>query len=356
MATPSQMKNDKNRDEEQFRNPIDATRLSKLRRALSGGPVIILTHDNPDPDALASGKGMAVLFEKLWGIPCSLKFRGIVARAENQAVWRLLTPEWAPLQGEVVWQMFSAIVLVDTQPGAGNNPLPGSLLPQVVIDHHRQDAKRINAEYYQDIRSNVGSTSSIVYQYLEAAHAPLDTRLATALFYGIQTDTRGLSRNSYLPDQKAYFALLAHIDHGLLIQIEQTGLSPEYFRAFARGLEATQVYGSVVVAYLGEIHRPDFAAELADLLARLEGARAVLCMGVHTRTLYLSLRTLRLNDDAGLLIRQILPGTASGGGHGQTAGGQVVCGDADLQALAAQIRDKLLKVLKETAPCQPLIE
>ena len=44
-------------------------RLQKLQQACGAGPVLILTHDNPDPDALAAGKALATLLEDAWNIP-----------------------------------------------------------------------------------------------------------------------------------------------------------------------------------------------------------------------------------------------------------------------------------------------
>ena len=75
-------------------NSLDQNRLAQLRTTAGSGPVLILTHDNPDPDALASGKAFATLLKSAWNIPSRLLYSGLVQRAENRAMLNLLTPEW----------------------------------------------------------------------------------------------------------------------------------------------------------------------------------------------------------------------------------------------------------------------
>jgi nanoRNase/pAp phosphatase (c-di-AMP/oligoRNAs hydrolase) len=328
--------------------PDYQNRLEQLRLAVGDGPLLILTHDNPDPDALAAGKTLAVLLEHAWKISSVMAYSGLVERAENRAMLRLLTPEWKPLETVGAWGQFSAIALVDTQPGAGNNNLPPELTPQIVIDHHHPLRSGLEKVRHVDIQIEVGSTVSIVYSYLEAAGIEPDARLATAVFYGIQTDTRGLTRGSSALDQHIYFKMLPRIDRELLIQVEQAGLPREYFRAFVSGLRAAKVYHQTVVSYLGEMHRPDFVAELADVLIRLENTQAVLCMGYHGATLYLSLRTSTPDRDAGSLLQRVILGLGRAGGHSVMAGGQVPLAERPPDVIAAEIERRFVALMDET--------
>lgn len=331
-------------------------RLSRLRAVSGGGPLLVLTHDNPDPDALASGKALAHLFSQAWGIPSRLAYRGLVTRAENKAMLELLTPEWQPLEGVGDWGDYSAIALVDTQPGAGNNSLPPDVVPNIVIDHHHPLRSALEKVPFSDIQTEIGSTVSVVYLYLEAARILPDAQLATAIFYGIQTDTRGLTRGSSLLDQEIYFKMLPLIDRDLLVRIEQAGLPRDYFRAFVRGLQSAWVHRHTVVSYLGEIHRPDFVAELADILIRLEKSRAVLCMGYHGATLYLSMRTASPEYDAGTMIQKVISGLGRAGGHGVMAGGQVPLTHRAPDEIAVEIERKFLLQMDDTEqPGSPLL-
>ncbi|OGO37930.1 MAG: hypothetical protein A2W35_07990 [Chloroflexi bacterium RBG_16_57_11] len=325
-------------------------RLERIRLAAGAGPLLILTHDNPDPDALASGKTLARLFHQAWGISSQMAFSGLVTRAENMAMLHLLTPEWQPFEEVGEWGQYSAIGLVDTQPGAGNNNLPPEFVPQIVIDHHHPLRSGLERVRHVDIQTEVGSTASIVYSYLEAAGIEPDARLATAIFYGIQTDTLGLTRGSSLLDQRIYFKMLPLIDRELFIQVEQAGLPREYYRAFVGGLQAAKVYRQTVVSYLGEMHRPDFMAELADVLIRLENMQAVLCMGYHGSTLYLSVRTASPDRDAGSLIQQVIYGFGRAGGHGVMAGGQVPLVAQAPQKIAKELERRFVNLMGESRP------
>jgi nanoRNase/pAp phosphatase (c-di-AMP/oligoRNAs hydrolase) len=336
-------------------NPIDQNRLDEIRVIVNNGPVLIISHENPDPDSLASGKALAYLLEKLWGIPSRLLYSGLVARAENKAMLRILTPEWDYIEELSNLDQYSTIAMVDTQPGAGNNNLPDGIMPGIVIDHHLPLREGLQTVRYFDVRPEVGATASIIYQYLESARIMVEADLATAIFYGIQTDTRSLSRSASQVDQNVYFKLLSMLDHGKLTRIEQAGLPRDYYRAFSQGLKASRIFGSAVVAYLGELHRPDFIAEMADLLIRLEGARTVLCSGYHGSTLYLSLRTELNGEDAGFLIQRIIISPGKAGGHGAMAGGQVPIDEKPVETLAEEIKLRFLAELGETSAGVPLL-
>jgi nanoRNase/pAp phosphatase (c-di-AMP/oligoRNAs hydrolase) len=335
-------------------NSLDQNRLTQLRTTAGTGPVLILTHDNPDPDALASGKAFATLLKSAWNIPSQLLYSGLVQRAENRALLNLLTPEWEHNNVLTGLDQFSALALIDTQPGAGNNRLPTTHYPQIVIDHHHPHREKMGMVPYADVRPEIGATVTMLDQYLETAGIEPDSDLATAMFYALKTDTRGLSRGASSTDKIVYFKLVSKIDHSKLSQIEQAGLSQTYFSAFSRGLLAARVYNRSVVADLGIMHRPDLAAEMADLLIRLDRARAVLCLGLYEQILHLSIRTEPMGQDAGLLVQQVIVSPGKAGGHGTMAGGQVPLAGQEVDHLINEIVRRFLKVMKEKGKSKPL--
>jgi nanoRNase/pAp phosphatase (c-di-AMP/oligoRNAs hydrolase) len=329
-------------------NPINQTHLDRLRSIAGTGPVLILTHDNPDPDALASGKALATLFKKAWGIPSRLVYSGLVARAENQAVLKRLTSEWE--QSDILPDLkeYTAVAQVDTQPGAGNNRLNTVQPRHIVIDHHYPIREMIDTVTYSDIRTEMGSTVTMLFQYLEAAGIRPDPILATAMFYGLKTDTRSLSRGSSPADEIAFLELLHHLDQQELARVELASLSRGYFRAFNRGLHATRLYGRVIVTRLGLMEQPDFAAEMADILIRLQDAHAALCLGQHGDTLHISLRTEPMGENAGKIIQQLIVPPGKAGGHGTMAGGQIPLPGKEIEPLLAEIERRFLDVMRET--------
>lgn len=336
--------------------PVAVERLEQLRLAAGDGPVLILTHDNPDPDAMASGKVLSTLLKSAWGISADLVYQGLVARAENKAMLNLLVPEWKQVDTIVDFERYSAIALVDTQPGAGNNSLPDQSPPQIVFDHHRPVRQGLDRVKFVDVRPTVGATVSLVFLYLDAAGIKPDPDLATAIFYGIQADTRSLSRGDSPTDQAVYFRMLEMIDRQKLVLVEQAGLPREYFRAFSEGLQAARICGKVVTVYLGALHRPDFAAEMGDMLIRLDGVRAVLCQGYYHKKMQLSLRTRGPGDDAGMLIQRIVAAPGRAGGHGMAAGGQVPLVDEQAaDEVAADVEGRFLALMGETGEGEPLL-
>jgi nanoRNase/pAp phosphatase (c-di-AMP/oligoRNAs hydrolase) len=335
-------------------SPITPERLDRLRAAAGRGPVLILTHDNPDPDSLASGKGLAALL-RAWRIPSRLVYSGLVARAENRAMMAHLTPEWEHEDILSGLEHYSAIALVDSQPTAGNNRLSSSRGLRIVLDHHHPVREAIAQVQYADVRPEIGASVTLVYQHLSAAGVEPDPQLATAMFYGLKTDTQGLSRGAGPADEAVYLELLSRADRAELVRVENSGLPRHYFRAFSNGLNAARVHGQAVIAELGVMDRPDLPAEMADLLLRLENTRAALCLGQHDGTLHVSLRLKILDQDAGLLIQRIILPPGKAGGHGTIAGGQVPIVPRDLARVMAEIEARFLDVMGESAPATPLL-
>jgi nanoRNase/pAp phosphatase (c-di-AMP/oligoRNAs hydrolase) len=337
-------------------NPVTLDHLHRLREILRDGPVLITTHDNPDPDALAAGKGMSHLLRAMWRIPTELGYRGLVGRAENWAMLNLLTPEWRNLDhAEVDLSKFSALVLVDCQPGSRNSLSSQISLPTVVIDHHHPLSEQTPPPLYADIRLNVGATVTMVYQYLHAAQVQIDPILATAMFYGLRSDTNGLSRGATSDDGLVYVKLLEKLDHQVLLKIETAGLAQEYYRAFYQGIQNARVYGKAIVAHLENMHRPDFPAELADLLFRYERVNAALCSGVYKQVLHFSIRTSVLDQDAGLLVQTVVFPPGKAGGHGTMAGGQIPLSGVSAETLVAKLEKRFLERVGEPDEARPLL-
>ena len=62
--------------------------LSKKRKSLS--PLLILTHDYPDPDALAAAMALSYLAQQYFKISTRIAYGGVIGRSENRAMVRIL--------------------------------------------------------------------------------------------------------------------------------------------------------------------------------------------------------------------------------------------------------------------------
>ncbi|MBC8509173.1 MAG: DHH family phosphoesterase [Chloroflexi bacterium] len=323
--------------------------LDRLQDTLSGQTrVLILPHNDPDPDAIAAAVGLRYLLVEKFAIEARIAYHGIIGRAENKALVRYLKNPSHKLNSSELGKGIP-IALVDTQPGAGNNPLPANITPIIVIDHHTwREASALSP--FVDVRTEIGASATIITSYLQAADLDPPPFLATALFYGIKTDTMSLGRNASPDDVEAYFYLQPKIDVNALIEIERAQVPATYFKNLARFLQATRIYDdNLLITNLGMLDYPDLGAEIADLLLRLQGARWVICIGEYNHELILSVRSRSVRIGAGKLAQKIVGNLGTAGGHGTMAGGHVPLRDNDPEQVRAQLVETALRYIKGDA-------
>lgn len=297
-------------------------KLSQLRPMLEQAKsMAVVMQDYPDPDAIAAAAALRELGNVLGGVSCTLVHGGPIGRSENRALVRYLglNPR---LYSDIDVNRFDLIAMVDTQPGTGNNSLPLCIVPQIVIDHH-PIRRATRAAAFTDVRSRYGATSTILAEYLEAAGTAPDIRLATALAYGIASDTQNLGREARQADIDAYVSLYRAANKRMLSRIEHATVPSAYFRMLYRALGNARIAGKAVLTGVGYVDNPDMIAEVADLLLRNEGSEWALCYGVHAGKLLLSLRSSNLDAQAGTVMRRLVGKLGTGGGHNAIAGGQI---------------------------------
>jgi nanoRNase/pAp phosphatase (c-di-AMP/oligoRNAs hydrolase) len=283
---------------------------------------LILTHDNPDPDSIAAGVALAHLLEKLGGVEASVAYGGIVGRAENRALIRVLKLPVVPVS-RVEFDDYDLICMVDTQPEQGNHSLPARHFPDVVIDHHPERPDSHLAPI-ADVGGPIGATSTVLADYFRASGLKVPVEVATALFYGIKADTRDLGRQTTKQDVEAYLWLFPMTDKDALGAIEHPKLPDEYFRLYHTAIEKALVYGDAVVCDLADIYAPDMVAEVAERFSFLEDVKWSLAFGEYEDALYYSLRTSDRRMNAGRLIREVIEAKGgSAGGHGTMAGARI---------------------------------
>lgn len=324
---------------------VDATR-----------PVAIYTHDQPDPDSIASAYALQHLLAKRCEVEPIIAYGGTIGRSMNRAMVDLLGVRLYPL-AQVRTAEYGTHCLIDTQPGAGNHSLPPDLPVGIAIDHHRRLPPSDQVPF-ADVRTEYGATSTMMYYYLRAAGLDLPTRIATALLIGIKSDTRELEREASEADLAAYLEIFPRADLTLLARIERPRIPRPYFEAFHTALERSTLYDGVLVSDLGEVENPDLVPELADFFSPLDRADSALVMGRHKGRLYVSLRTRRTGMDAGELILRTVGELGTAGGHGRVAGAQVVIeDDKGGDGAARELTRRLLRALEldEEMAGEPLI-
>jgi nanoRNase/pAp phosphatase (c-di-AMP/oligoRNAs hydrolase) len=278
--------------------------------------VINLTHRNPDPDGIASAWGLKQLFLSE-SIESTLAYSGSIERPENRAMVDLLNIEMMDIQ-DIDFNDFYLVALVDTQPGTGNNDLQENILPAIVIDHH-PIVDESNKSIYWDIRKEIGSTSTIITEYIMSSGIDISRELATALYYGIATDTMDLSRDFYQDDMLAAQFLYPKLIPETLSKIKNPEISLQYFTEFIAAFKSSFQYDNIFAVDAGEISTPDLLAQIADLIVRVEGINWAIAIGTCSDTINFSIRSNFRGRQAGIMARKIVQGLGTAGGHDMTA-------------------------------------
>jgi len=183
-----------------------ASQLARLSAVLDGArSMLIIVQNTPDPDAIAAAAALRELANERHEIACSVGHSGAVWRAENLALLRYLNLKTRTL-ADLDLERFDRLAMVDAQPGAGNVSFDSAIRLDVVIDHHpiRQETRSAR---FTDIRSRYGATSTILFEYLRAAKIEIPIPVATAMVYGIRSDTQDLGRESTKADLEAFLNL-----------------------------------------------------------------------------------------------------------------------------------------------------
>ena len=317
-----------------------ADRLERLER---GARTLILMHDFPDPDSLAAAAGLGRLLDVTRRHEVVIGFGGFVGRAENQQMVKLLRIPGRPVETLDI-QSFRYVGIVDSQHCTGNNALPASRRPDIVVDHHPELPSSAGIPWL-DIRVDVGATATIILEYLRQMGVPLGPHLATALYYAVKTETHDLVRETHEDDVEAYRYLLPRVDRSLLAGILDPPVAPEYFQLLSRAVERSRIQGNLLVVDLQNVPFPEIVAEIADLMLRHEGIDWVLALGQHGDDVYLSMRTRQEEIAAGELLRKVVAEDGRAGGHGTMAGGRMPA--ADLSAARAAINAVIGRLVHE---------
>jgi nanoRNase/pAp phosphatase (c-di-AMP/oligoRNAs hydrolase) len=300
-----------------------SSRSERFLATVSGcDEILVLTHDNPDPDAIATGWAICCLVQARLGKPVRLIGGGAIVRAENRYMLKLLEPP-LELVRELTCPAGAGVVLVDCGSTAQNHLLPrdaGRLV--AVIDHHPA-ADGASRPLFQDIRPRSAASASIAASYLREQGVEPGRRLATALLYALQTETAGNEVYYSRLDRTILLWLSRYGDPAVLAEIENAPLSPAYFADLALALQGTFIYGDTALCLLPRASGAEIVGEVADLLIRCEGIRRVLCGAVVNEDIVLSARTHPDGEDAAALVRSTVEGLGYGGGHRHRAGGKI---------------------------------
>jgi nanoRNase/pAp phosphatase (c-di-AMP/oligoRNAs hydrolase) len=271
--------------------------------------IAIVLQDDPDPDAMASAMALRALLGRNKQTTPIFAFAP-VTRPENRTMVHLLEIEIQPATSEALDE-FDKIAMLDVQPPYFGDKLKHA---DIVIDHHPGYAAHNSA--FQDLRPKYGATSTIMTEYLINADEHISERIATALLYGIRTDTVMLSRRVTDDDVLAFTHLYPIANYSLLRQFERPELPLQFARILARAMRRLEVKDGLVVLNLGRVARDDLIVQMADFCLQFEGVQWVAVAGKLGTNLVIALRNHgNTRHPAGEIAKRLSADIGSGGGH-----------------------------------------
>jgi nanoRNase/pAp phosphatase (c-di-AMP/oligoRNAs hydrolase) len=292
---------------------LDTLNIKKVERIRSlfneGQKIHILLQHDPDPDAI----GSALALRELLGrnrITTPIVTFGTVTRPENLAMIELLEIQIDQITPDDLHKDGARLALVDVQPPYFEQTL-GRV--DLVVDHHPKRTK-FKARF-ADLRTGYGSTATIFTEYLRAAGMEPSQRIATALLYGIKTDTLFLERGSNLADLSAFNFLYPIANKAMIARIERPALPREDLEAMGRALSHLQIDSGVAVIHLGEVNREDVIPQMAEFCLQIEGVDWGVVSGLVNNRVVISVRNVGYVKSAGEIMKKLYDDIGSAGGH-----------------------------------------
>ena len=293
----------------EFSRSLTRARVQQYQRYFSDADrVLILLHNDPDPDAMASGLALRNVLRRTKTTAIIGAIQG-VTRPENLRMINLLDIHVEAITHETVKE-YDRLAMVDVQPHYF-----GGLIDRVdlLIDHHPEQPGY--TAVFKDIRPDYGSTSTILTEHLRAVDVNISERTATAMLYAIKSDTLFFNRSTNRVDLEAFSYLYPLADAALIRKMEGAEITLErldyVLRAFRDGTLTEQVF----CAFLGALPREDFIPYVADFFLQLEDVKWTIVAGIVNDSLVVSVRNLGYTKNAGEFVRRFFSDIGSAGGH-----------------------------------------
>jgi nanoRNase/pAp phosphatase (c-di-AMP/oligoRNAs hydrolase) len=293
----------------EFSRSMTRARVQQYQRYFSDAErVLIMLHNDPDPDAMASGLALRNVLRRTKTTAIIGAIQG-VTRPENLRMANLLDIHVEAITQDSLKE-YDRIAMVDVQPHYF-----GGLTDRVdlVIDHHPEQPGY--TAVFKDIRPDYGSTSTILTEHLRAVDVNISERTATAMLYAIKSDTLFFNRSTNRVDLEAFSYLYPLADAALIRKMEGAEITSErldyVLKAHLGGILSDQVF----CAFLGSMPREDFIPYVADFFLQLEDVKWTVIAGIVNDSLVVSVRNLGYTKNAGEFVRRFFAEIGSAGGH-----------------------------------------
>ncbi len=282
----------------EFSRAVTRARVQQYQRYLADADrILILLHNEPDPDAMASGLALRTLLHRTKATAVIGAMQG-VTRPENLRMVNLLDLH-VELIGPEQLKDFDRVAMVGVQPHYFDGIIDRV---DLVIDHHPEQ-HGYNA-VFKDIREDYGSTCTILTEHLRAVDATISERTATAMLYAIKSDTLFFNRQANRCDIDAFSYLYPLSDATLIRKMEGAEITIERLRFVVTSTERGRMVDQIFSVFLGEVPREDAIPYVADFFLQLENVRWTVVSGIVNGSFVMSVRNLGYSRNAGDFVRR----------------------------------------------------
>jgi phosphoglycolate phosphatase len=275
--------------------------------------IVIQCHDIPDADAVGSGFALQRFLRALGADPMLVYGgREPITKPSLCLMIETLRIEIAHV-GELPADT-DLVVTVDCQYGAGNIqrfPAPAF----AVIDHHRAEIPEGENTF---IRPALASCATLVWDLIRGDYdVDGDYNVLNALYYGLFTDTNGLSEMRHPLDRD--LAELAY-DAGLVKKLKNCAITLDELSVVAGALSNYEIIGSIGLFQANpcDPNILGFTSDIAQQVERLDCCVLYCCLPFGVK---LSVRSCAREIMGDELARWLCRDVGSGGGGIEKAGG-----------------------------------
>ncbi|HTI40675.1 MAG TPA: DHH family phosphoesterase [Vicinamibacterales bacterium] len=293
----------------EFSRSLTRLKVQQYQRFFSDADrVLILLHNDPDPDAMASGLALRNVLRRTKQTAVIGALQG-ATRPENLRMQNLLDIQVEIIQASHL-AGFDRIAMVDVQPHYFGEEFHRV---DLVIDHHPEQSGY--SAVFKDIRTNYGSTSTILTEHLRAVDANISERTATAMLYAIKSDTLFFNRQANRVDLEAFSYLYPLADAAMIRKMEGAEITMERLEYVLKAKQNGRMVEQVFCSFIGVSPREDFIPYVADFYLQLEDVKWTIVAGIVNDSLVVSVRNLGYGRNAGEFVRKYFADIGSAGGH-----------------------------------------
>ena len=280
---------------------------------------------NADPDALASAMALKrILYRKVH--TASIAHVNEISRPDNLAMIKLLRIPIKKLT-PVLAAQYDRFALVDSQPH--HHPDFEKIPFSVILDHHPLLKEKPAEAKYKEINPDYGAVSSLLTEYLYNLNIRPGKLLATALIYGIKTDTQSFERKFNDVDIRAFRYLTKFYNPLLLQKIVRSEFRKEWLKYFSLAFRKIKLLGHGSSVFMGKVESPDILVILADFFLRIHNISWDMVSGINGDSLVVIFRGDGLRKDMGKMASQMFGDLGPAGGHKQMARAEIPLGKID---------------------------